>query len=194
MNIRLRELALTTDEILRELIAESLPQVLGEGCQRIGDDLPFEGRHLLCLDAAGRPAVVAWDGRDAGRALLAGLAVIEGLSANRGLLYRLCPALFHGHAPHGAAFRSEDLRLVVLAPRALPAAAYLQQAFPALSARTFRLLEVDGRIGLLLESAPAGTEPAPVAVDTAPPPAPFRADAPGTPVLSGAEAHHFETR
>lgn len=185
MNVRLRDLTLTTDEILRELIAESLPQVLGEGCRLISDDLPFEGRHLLCLDAAGRPALVTWDGRDAGRALLAGLAVIDGLSANRGLLYRLFPALFHGQ-PHGTALRSEDLRLVVLAPRALPGAAYLQQAFPALSARSFRIVEVDERLGLLLEPPPAGTE--------TPPASPFRADAPEEPLLSGPEAHFFETR
>lgn len=192
MSVQLKTIALTSDEILRELLTDSLPHILGESCEVITHDLPFEGRHILCLDAERRPALVAYDGRDGGRALLAGLAAIEGLCDNRGMLYRLYPGLFSGHSRQaGPAFRSEDLRLVVLAPRALPGVAYLRQAFPALTVCTFRILEVDGKIGLLIETAPHAVDGTTAGGD-GPPPAPFRAGVPQEPALTAEEARYFE--
>jgi len=193
MSVQLRTIALTSDEILQELITDSLPHLLGNSCEVIAQDLPFEGRHLLCLDERGHPAVVAYDGRDAGRALLAGLAVIDALCDNRGLLYRLYPMLFRA-APHqaGAAFRSEDLRLVVLAPRPLPGLAYLKRAFPALTACTFRILEVDGNVGLLIEAAPPEMGSPSTAADAPPPSAPFRSGAPEGAALTAQEERYFD--
>jgi hypothetical protein len=193
MSVQLRTIALTSDEILQELITDSLPHILGESCEVITHDLPFEGRHMLCLDADRHPTVVAYDGRDGGRALLAGLAVIEGLCDNRGMLYRLYPALFRGEPRHtGAIFRSEDLRLVVLAPRALPGVSYLKQAFPALTARIFRTLDVDGSIGLLIEDAPHDVASTPAAGDGPRPLAPFRSGVPREAELTVQEARYFD--
>lgn len=194
MSVQLKTIALTSDEILQELITDALPHLLGEACEVITHDLPFEGRHILCLDADRRPTLVAYDGRDGGRALLTGLAVIGGLCDNRGMLYRLYPALFRGNPSQaGAIFRSENLRLVVLAPRALPGVAYLKQAFPALSTWTFRILEVDGTVGLLIEAAALGTGHLPAAADTLPqPPAPFRSGAAEDTALTAQEERHFD--
>ncbi|MGE0370500.1 MAG: hypothetical protein AB7Q01_01285 [Gammaproteobacteria bacterium] len=191
MGIQLKSIALTSDQILRELISDSLPHILGAGCTVVSNDLPFDGNHLLCLDADRRPVLVTFDARDGGRALLAALAAIEGLSDNRGMLYRLYPALFQRDPPHrGAVFRSEDLRLVVLSPQAPPAAAYLAHAFPALSAQTFRILEVDGDIGVLIEPALRGTVPAgAVPPETS---APFRSGPESVVELTAQEERHFE--
>lgn len=192
MGIQLKTIALTSDEILQELVTDTLPQILGESFELITNDLPFEGNHLLCLDADKHPAVVSYDGRDGGRALLAGLAVIEGLSDNRGMLYRLYPALFRGHPPgNGAGFRSEDLRLIVLAPLALPGMAYLKHAFPALTARTFRILEVDGNIGLLIEAPQHDAGDVAAGTDVPAPVAPFRSGISEEPTLSAQEERYF---
>jgi hypothetical protein len=192
MSVRLRTIALTSDEILQELITDSLPHILGESCEVITHELPFEGHHILCLDAEQHPTLVAYDGRDGGRALLAGLAVIDGLCDNRGMLYRLYPALFRGHAHHsGAIFRSEELRLVILAPRALPGVAYLKHAFPALTTRTFRILEVDGNIGLLIEAPQHGTGDIPADTGVPAPAAPFRSGIAEDTTLSAQEERYF---
>lgn len=153
MGMRLKTLALTSEQILRELIVDALPQVLGEESSVVSDDLPFEGRHLLCLDANRRPALVSFDARDGGRALLAGLLAVERLGDNRGLLYRLYPALFQGD---GGTLADGDLRLVLLAPEAPPGMGYLARAFPALSVYTFRVLDIGGEIGLLIDPVASG--------------------------------------
>lgn len=152
MSIHLRTVALTSDEILRELVTDSLTSILGEGHEIISDNLPFDGHHILALNSERRPVLLAYDSRDGGRALLAGLAAIDGLSDNRAMLYRLYPALFRGNRDSSAIFRIEDMQLAVLAPKALPGGHYLRQAFRNLSIHTFRILEVDGKIGLLIEA------------------------------------------
>ena len=87
MGMRLKSLALTSGQILRELIMDALPQVLGEDSSVISADLPFEGGHLLCLDANRYPALVTFDARDGSRALLAGLlagraSLVRAIKAN----------------------------------------------------------------------------------------------------------------
>lgn len=158
MSIHLKSVSLTSDDILKELVTDSLSNLLGEGHELISDNLPLEGHHLLALDANRRPVLVAYDNRDGGRALLSGLAAIEGLGDNRAMLYRLFPSLFRGSrsSTHdgSAIFRIEDLRLVVLAPKPPPGGAWLQQVFRNLTVHTFRILEVDGNIGLLIETPP----------------------------------------
>lgn len=192
MSVQLKTIALTADEILQELITGSLSQILGTGCELISGRLPFEGNHLLCRDTEGRPTVVTWDGRDGGRALLAGLAAIAGLSDHRGLLYRLYPALFAGGPRQtDPALRGEEFRLVLLAARAPPGTAYLARACPALTVHTFRVLEVGGEIGLLIDpqpaAGPAGDDPSPPAPDMG-----FRSGDSDPPALSAAEARHFD--
>jgi hypothetical protein len=159
MSIHLRTVALTSDEILKELVTDSLTNVLGESHEIISDNLPFDGHHVLAINAERRPVLIAWDGRDGGRALLAGLAAIEGLSDNRAMLYRLYPALFRGNRDSSAIFRIEDMQLIVLAPKPPPGGSYLRQSFHNLTIYTFRILEVDGKIGLLIET-PRGVDTA----------------------------------
>jgi hypothetical protein len=156
MSIHLRTVALTSDEILKELVTDSLTNILGESHEVISDSLPFEGHHILALNAERRPCIIAWDVRDGGRALLAGLTAIEGLSDNRAMLYRLYPALFRGNRDSSAIFRAEDMQLAVLAPKPPPGGAYLRHAFRSLAVYTFRILEVDGRVGLLIETTRDG--------------------------------------
>lgn len=159
MSMHLKTVSLTSDEILQELVTGSLSNILGESYEVISDNLPFDGHHFLALNAERRPVMIAYDSRDGGRALLAGLAAIEGLSDNRAMLYRLYPALFRGKRENSAIFRVEDMQLIVLAPKAPPGGAYLRHAFHNLAVFTFRILEVDGKIGLLIE-APRGEDAA----------------------------------
>jgi hypothetical protein len=192
MSVQLKTIALTSDEILQELITGSLPQVLGAGCELIANRLPFEGNHLLCRDAEGRPVVVTWDGRDGGRALLAGLAAVAGLSDHRGLLYHLYPALFAGGPRYaGPVFDGEEFRLALLAAKAPPGAAWLARACPALSVYTFRVLEVGGEIGLLIEprsvAGQGGDDLSPSTPDMG-----FRSGDTDPPALSAAEARYFD--
>jgi hypothetical protein len=193
MSVQMKAIALTSDEILQELITDSLPQVLGAACELISHRLPFEGNHLLCRDAEGQPTVVTWDGRDGGRALLAGLTAIAGLSENRGLLYRLYPALFAGGPRHtGPVSRGEEFRLVLLCAKAPPGASYLARAFPALTVHTFRVLEAGGEIGLLIDpplcgAGPAGDDLTPSAPDPV-----FRGGDSDPPALTATEARYFD--
>lgn len=174
MSMHMKTVALTSDEILKELVTESLSNLLGEAHQVISDNLPFEGHHILALDAENRPVLIAYDSRDGGRALLAGLAAIEGLNDNRAMLYRLYPALFRGNGDSSAIFRVEDLQMIVLAPKPPPGGAYLLHAFRNLIIHTFRILEVDGKIGLLIETQRSGDSAAAPALQS-PVKAAFRA-------------------
>lgn len=152
MSIHLRTVPLTSDEILKELVIDSLPHMLGESYEVITNNLPFDGNHLLALDSRRQPTVVTYDNRDGGRALLAGLTVIEGLADNRAMLYRLYPALFRGDRRNGGIFRVEEIRLVLLSPTPPPGGVYLEQALRFVTVYTFRALEVDDTFGLLIES------------------------------------------
>lgn len=151
MSVHLKPAPLTSDEILKELVIDSLPHVLGESYEIITNNLPFDGNHILALDAHGQPSVITYDSRDGGRALLAGLAVIEGLADNRAMLYRLYPALFRGDHHQSAIFRIEEVRLILLSPTPPPGGVYLEQALRFITAYTFRALEVEGTFGLLIE-------------------------------------------
>lgn len=191
MSIQPRAVPLTSGEILKELVIDSLPHLLGESCELITHNLPFEGNPLVALDAEQRPAVITFDHRDGGRALLTGLTAVEGLTANRAMLYRLYPALFRGNRHNSAIFRIEDIRLIVLAPTPPPGGTYLEQTFRSLTVCTFRILEVGGEIGLLIEppqrpgdhTGPAGEYPGMPAQPV------FRA---GRVTLSAEEEHYFQ--
>lgn len=190
MRPQLKPVTLTPSDILNELIVDSLGNVLGVNHEVIASSLPFDGNHILAVDAGRRPILVSYDGRDGGRALLAGLGVIEGLMQNRALLYRLYPALFTRSDGSGAIFAMEDVRLVILAPAPPPGAAYLRRTLPGLRVHTFRTLEINGEIGLLVEPSPPGAAtPAPDAdAPTETPETVFRS---GRPVLSDEEEDYF---
>jgi len=195
MSVQLKNVPLTSDEILKELVIDSLPNILGEPFELITDNLPFEGNQILALNAEQRPTVISYDSRDGGRALLAGLGAIESLSDNRAVLLRLYPALFRGQRNNSSSgiFRLEEVRLVVLSPKAPPGGAYLRHAFRALTTFTFRTLEVEGNIGLLIEPE---QYPAPGAggdlLSTLPRSAPRPAFRSGSAPLSPEEESYFQ--
>ncbi|MCC6207728.1 MAG: hypothetical protein IT488_06215 [Gammaproteobacteria bacterium] len=188
MGMRIKTLTLTSGQILRELIVDALPQILGEDFSIVSADLPFDGSLMLCLDAKRHPALVAFDARDSGRALLAALRAVERLGDNRGMLFRLYPALFPDNGRH---FPENELRLVLLAPEAPPGTAYLARAFPALSAYTFRILEIDGNLGLLVDPAATDTGRIEDGVPPETPCAPFRCGLDPGQALSAQEERHF---
>lgn len=190
MSLQLRSVQLTPDDILKELIMDVLPSVLDGPHEVIASSLPFEGSHILALDAGRGPTVVSYDGRDGGRALLAGLGAIEGLADNRALLYRLYPGLFGGSLGGGAVFRIEAVHLITLAPTPPPGGVYLERALPLLSAYTFRILEIRGDVGLLLEACPCRRETTAVTggLSAIAPASPFRT---GGTALSAEEERYF---
>ena len=190
MSSQLRPLSLTADEILYKLVRDSLPNILGSSHEVIASNLPFEGNHILALDATQQPALVSYDGRDGGRALLTGLGVLEGLTENQAILCRLYPGLFNENGSDGLTFGIEDVRLITLSPTPPPGGVHLQRALPFLCPYTFRLLEVDGEIALLLEAPLPWAETAGTRGETAPaaPRATFRT---GATALSAEEERYF---
>jgi hypothetical protein len=188
MSMHLRTVSLTSDEILKELVSDSLPQILGASFEIISDNLPFEGNHVLALNSERQPTVVSYDARDGGRALLSGLAVIDGLTDNRAMLYRLYPALFRGTQQNGSIFRVEEMRLAVLSSKPPPGGAYLEHAFRSLSIYTFRILEIDGKIGLLIENPRLGESGTVNPFPRSSPKTTFRV---GGTALSAEEENHF---
>lgn len=189
MSPQLKAIPLTPDDILQELVLDSLPDMLGSPHEIIAPHLPFEGNHILALDPVWRPTVVSYHGCDGGRALLAGLGVLDALAHNRAILYRLYPKLFARHDGGGAILSLEDMRLIVLSPTPPPGRTFLERTLPAVSVYTFRTVEIDGEIGLLLDASPG-----PDAEDTGgvpPPRAPGTGFRTGGVSLSAEEERYF---
>lgn len=185
MRPQIKPISLSSDDILIELVRDSLDHLLTSGYEVVAENLPFDGQHLLVLDHEHRPVIVSCDLRDGGRALLHGLAVVEGLTGHRGLLYRLYPSLFGTDPERRFIFRQDDARLIVLAPRRPPGGRYLHRAFPFLSIYTFQTLQVGDQVGLLIEAAPPKQESRDARMEAT---APFRT---GAQALSQEEEQYF---
>ncbi len=155
-HMHIRQIPLSSNQVLFELVYESLDQFLGKPHTVVSNDLPYEGNHILALDATGKPALLCCDSRDGGRALMNGLNVMEGLSGNRAWFYRLYPALFKENGNNRGGFQMENIRLMILAPTPPPGGAYLKRICPSLTYFLVRALEVNGEIGLFLESQKEG--------------------------------------
>ena len=159
-SMHIRQIPLSSSQLLLELIQESLEHILGPDHTLISNKLPYKGHHLLALDGGGRPCLLSCDNRDGGRALLSALGVLEGLAQNRGWLYRLYPDIFRPDGGHGSAFHLDDMGLYILAPCLPPGGDYLHRALPRLRCFLTHALEVNGEIGLYIEpQEPAGTAP-----------------------------------
>lgn len=191
MSPQLKPVQLTPDDILHELVLDSLPDILGNPHKVIAPTLPFEGNHVLALDARQRPAIVGYHARDGGRALLAGLAVLDALADNRAILYRLYPKLFSRN-DGGTMFSIDDVRLILLSPAPLPGGSYLARTLPSLTVHTFRTVEIAGEIGLLLDAASPGPGAGRTDAD-APKPAPGAAFRRGGTTLSEEEERYFRS-
>ncbi len=149
--MHIRQIPLSTSQLLLELVQESLDHILGTGHTLISNKLPYAGHHLLALDPQDTPCLLSCDNRDGGHALLSALAAMEGLAENRGWLYRLYPGMFRNDGQHGSTLRLESMRLIILAPTAPPGGDYLYRAFPRLDCFLTHALEINGEIGLYIE-------------------------------------------
>jgi hypothetical protein len=145
----IKSVAITSDDDLLELVTDALPNLLGNSYELVSDDLPFDGNHILALDAKKQSFVISCDNHDGGRALQYGLSMLEGMSENREIIKRLYPTVFNSHGQ--SQFRIEDTHLIVLSPNPPPGGAYLTHALSCLSFYTFHALQIDDRIGLFIE-------------------------------------------
>jgi hypothetical protein len=171
MSINISNTRLSSDDILNELIFQSLDRILGESCHVISRDLPFTGgRSILALDNRKRPALIVFDRQDGGQALLTGLQALESIDTHRAWLLRLYPELVNNE--HHA-LRPEDIQLYILAPTLPPGIPFLKHGFSQLHSLTFQALLINGETGLLIKPA-ADTIIQPPAKEKTTPREPFR--------------------
>jgi hypothetical protein len=148
-SLNIKSVAITSDDNLLELVTDALPNLLGHSYELVSDDLPFDGNHILALDAKKQSFVISFDNHDGGRALQYGLSLLEGMSENREMIQRLYPTVFNSHDQ--SPFRIEDTHLIVLSPNPPPGGAYLTHVLSCPSFYTFHALQIDDKIGLLIE-------------------------------------------
>jgi len=149
MSLKIKSVPIKSNDYLLELVTEALPEILGSSYELVSDDLPFDGKHILALNAKKQPFVISCDHHDGGRALLSGLTVLEGLLENRAMTERLYPNVFNSHDQ--SQIRIEDTQLIILSPNPPPGGPYLTHALNCLSFYTFHALQIDDRIGLFIE-------------------------------------------
>jgi hypothetical protein len=149
MSLNIKSVTITSDDELLALVTDALPEILGSSYELVSDDLPFDGNHILALNAKKQPFVISCDKHDGERALLSGLSVLEGLSEHRAIFRRLYPDVFNSQDQSQSPI--EDPHLIVLSPNPPPGGAYLSGALGYLSFYTFHALQVDNRTGLFIE-------------------------------------------
>jgi len=149
ISLDIKSRQVTSNDDLLELVTNTLPSILGSSYEVVSDDLPFDGTHILALNAKKQACVISFDNNSGERALLTGLSVLEGLSEHRAIFRRLYPNVFNHQ--NQSKLRIEDIHLIVLSPNPPPVGAYLSHTLSQLSFYTFRALQVDDRTGLLIE-------------------------------------------
>lgn len=150
--IKIDPAALLSNDILQELIFQSIDRLIGKPHTIITRDLPFGDHYILAQNAQKQVALITFDLTDGGRALLAALAGLDHLKQHRAWLFRLYPSLFEERSGQQRALRVEDIQIIVVAPKPPPGHELLCKAMPQLSLFTFQALEIDGEIGLLLSA------------------------------------------
>jgi hypothetical protein len=130
---------------LRDLIMDNLDALVGEGA-RAWDDMPaLDDCCLGVLDAQNELTLVSFDPADPTRALTNGLGRMDELGSD------LAARLLSPYRP--------PARLLVLAPEPPPGASALARS-GFVDWATFRVLNVNGEFGLLLESGARERQPA----------------------------------
>jgi hypothetical protein len=123
---------------LRDLILDNLDALVGEGA-RAWDEMPaLDDGCLGVMDAQNELILVSFDPADPHRALTNGLGRLDELGSD------LAARLLRPYHPPS--------RLLVLAPQPPPGAAALART-GFVDWATFRVLNVNGEFGLLLESS-----------------------------------------
>ena len=156
MPIDIRSACIDSDDILRDLIIQSLDKILDEPYRVIRRDLPFaNARAILALDCNQRPALIVFDLHDGGQALLTGLKILESLDAHCAWVTRLHPELLRNGQ---STLHAEDFQFYILAPTSPPGPGYLKHGFSQFQALTFKALFINGEAILLIEPSSDGTE------------------------------------
>lgn len=140
MSLRIRTVAPPGTARLRQLILESLPNLIGNEAQALPSAGSLPADTLVAIDSAQRLWVVSFSAEDAGAALLGGLAARREMRA-------LLPWLRQVGLISGMV---TDCTLLILTPT-LPAGAVELCRKGDLEWRQMRFLEVNGEIGILTE-------------------------------------------
>ncbi len=141
MSLHIRAVATPTSARLRQLLLESLPQLLGREARALAatGHLPLDT--LIALDSYQRLWVLSFTSHDPGRALLDGIAALQQV---RDLLPWLQQARL-------VSDEVTECSLLVLTPE-LPAGSQELARRAGVEWRQLRCLEVNGELGLLIES------------------------------------------
>lgn len=140
MSLHIRAVAPPAQGRLRQLLLESLPQLLGSEAQALPSTGHLPVDTLVAVDTYQRLWVLSFTSHDPGRALLDGLSALQRI---RDLLPWLRQARLVGADV-------EECSLLVLTPELPPGSAELCLR-AGVDWRRLRFLEVNGELGLLVE-------------------------------------------
>jgi hypothetical protein len=140
MSLHIRAVPPPASGRLRQLLLESLPQLLGHDAQALPSTGQLPVDTLVAMDAYQRLWVVSFTSQDPGRALLDGLAALQHI---RDLLPWLRQARLVGDDV-------AECSLLILTAELPPGAAELALR-AGIEWRRLRFLEVNGELGLLIE-------------------------------------------
>jgi len=181
MSLEISSVRISSDDVLDELVLQSLDKIIGKPHRLIARDLPFNiGHAMLAINRHEQPTLIIVDQHDGGQALLKGLKVLEAMEKHRACMFKMYPKLF-GNKQH--ALRSDDIHLYLMAPTPPPGGNYLQRTFIRLHIRTYQPLLINGEPGLLID------EPQPTTSTHNPTDDRFRT---GTATLNPDEAAYFD--
>lgn len=153
MNINIEIASQIPDQDLHDLILQNFGKIIGAGHELIAPQLPFDGNHILALDKEQKSVIITYDKYDGGNALLSGIATLEKLAASRELIYHLYPRLTERSPGNDDLLSIEKIKLVILAPQAVPGIEYLASHLPNVAVFNFQVLKVNDETGLLIESS-----------------------------------------
>lgn len=158
MSLHIRAVAPPTQARLRQLLLESLPQLLGSEARALPSTGHLPVDTVVALDAYQRLWVLSFNSHDPGRALLDGIAALQQV---RDLLPLLRQARLVGA-------EATECSLLILTAE-LPAGSAELARRAGVEWRRLRCLEVNGELGLLIEPHEAAAlqppRPQPAAVN-----------------------------
>lgn len=150
MKLQIQNVASRDNEQLRTLLIDAIDELVGQQSRLLEAKLPWDGHPLLLADAEGHPVLVSFDLANSQAALVNGLVATEQLSA-------ALPWINQVYEPLGQL--QKPPRLVIVSPEPPPGSTALLANCPNLLLFNFRILNINGETGLLLERT-AGTRPA----------------------------------
>jgi len=129
-------------DVLRALIAESLPSVI-KGCSIIDAEVPLPGMPILVLNSDNQALFVFFDHHNAQNALMTGLAAMKQIKQQHRLVNRLYPRLDI----------TESATLVIMTTATIQGDYSYFQNDGSILFYTFRGISVNNEIALLIESS-----------------------------------------